>query len=69
MKVLERWKNRLPKEKSREELEAHYREMEEVPLEKGDRLAMFLGALMAFWPLILIVLAIFLIPMLILRVL
>lgn len=69
MNMLERWKDRLPKEKSREELEAHYREMEEMPLEKGDRLAMFFGALMAFWPLILIVLAVFLIPMLILRVL
>ena len=67
--MLERWKERLPKEKTKEELEAHYQAMEEVPLEKGDKLAMFLGALMAFWPLILIVLAIFLIPMLILRVL
>ena len=69
MSFLSRWKERLPKEKSREELEAHYREMEEVPLEKGDRLAMFLGALMAFWPLILILLVIFLVPMLIFRVL
>ena len=63
MKVLERWKKLLPREKSAEELEAHYRSMEELPLEKGDRLGMFLGALMAFWPLILLVLAIFLVPM------
>ncbi len=68
MSILDRLRDRLPREKSEEELEEHYRKMEEMPLEKGDRLAMFLGALMAFWPLILIVLAIFLIPMLIFRV-
>ena len=65
--ILERWKNRLPKEKTPEELDAHYAQMDQ--LEKGDRLAMFLGALIAFAPLILIILAIFLIPMLIFRVL
>jgi len=68
MKILERWKDRLPREKTPEELDAHYKEMEQLQLEKGDKLAMFLGALLAFWPLILIVLAIFLIPMLIFRV-
>ena len=67
MNMLERWKDRLPKEKTQEELDAHYDRMEQ--LEKGDRLAMFLGALLAFWPLIVIVLALFLIPMLIFRVL
>ena len=68
MAFLERWKKRLPREKTQEELDEYYAKMEETPLEKGDRLAMFLGALMAFWPLILIVAAIFLIPMLIFRV-
>ncbi len=68
MAILERWKKRLPKEKTQEELDAHYDKMEQLELEKGDYFAMFLGALMAFWPLILIVAAIFLIPMLILRV-
>ena len=67
MSFLQRWKDRLPREKTPEELNAHYAAMEK--LEKGDRLAMFLGALLAFWPLILIVLAIFLIPMLIFHVL
>ena len=67
MRILERWKDRLPREKTPEELDAHYAAMEN--LEKGDKLAMFLGALLAFWPLIVIVLAIFLIPMLIFRVL
>ena len=65
--MLERWKDRLPKEKTQEELDAHYDMMDQ--LEKGDKLAMFLGALLAFWPLIVIVLALFLIPMLIFRVL
>ena len=64
--ILERWKNRLPREKTQKELDDHYKQMEQ--LEKGDKLAMFLGALIAFYPLILIILAIFLIPMLIFRV-
>ena len=66
--ILERWKKRLPEEKTREELDAHYERMEKLELEKGDFLAMVLGAFMAFWPLLLILAAIFLIPLLLFRV-
>ena len=65
--MLERWRKRLPKEKTREELDLFYEE-EKLDLEKGDRLAMFLAALITFLPLILMALAIFLIPMLLFRV-
>ena len=51
--MLERWRKRLPKEKTREELDLFYEE-EKLDLEKGDRLAMFLAALITFLPLILI---------------
>ena len=68
MAILERWKKRLPKEKTQQELNEYYDEIEKLELDKTDYFAMFLGALMAFWPLILIVAAIFLIPMLIFRV-
>ena len=68
MIILERWKKRLPKEKSKEELNKHYEEMEQLPLEKGDRLAMFLAALITFLPVLLIAFAIYLIPMLFFRV-
>ncbi len=69
MPILERWKKRLPKEKTQQELDEYYDQIEQMHLDKTDYLAMFLGALMAFWPLILIVAAIFLIPMLIFRAL
>lgn len=68
MSLLHLWKNRLPKEKSEEELEAHYDRMDQMDLEKGDFFAMVLGAFMALWPVLLIVAVIFLIPMLIFRV-
>ena len=68
MAILERWKKRLPKERTQEELDEYYDQIEQLNLDKTDYLAMFLGMLMAFWPLILIVAAIFLIPMLIFRV-
>ncbi|MBQ9196185.1 MAG: hypothetical protein IJ157_02990 [Clostridia bacterium] len=69
MIILERWKKHLPQDKTPEELDRHYEQMEEMKLEKGDRLAMFLAALVTFLPVILIALVIFLIPMLIFRVL
>ena len=68
MNLPERWRNRLPKEKSPQELEDHYTRMEHLELEKGDFPAMLLGAFLAFLPVLLIVAAIFLIPMLIFRV-
>ena len=66
--LLNWWKKRLPKEKTEEELDEHYDRMEQMDLEKGDFFAMIVGAFMALWPVLLIVAAIVLIPMLIFRV-
>ncbi len=43
-------KNKLPKSKSKEELDKHYDEME---LEKGDMTAMLIAALITFGPIVL----------------
>lgn len=67
--ILERWRKYLPKEKTKRELDEHYREMEKLELEKGDLPAMILGALIAFAPLLVILALIFLIPLLLFRVL
>ncbi len=64
MILLEKWKKRLPAEKTPQELDAHYSRMEKLELEKGDYLAMVLGAFLAFAPLLLVLAAIILIPML-----
>lgn len=68
MAFLSRWKDRLPKEKTEEELEAHYDRMDEMEFEKSDFVAMMLGAWMALWPILVMVAVIVLIPMLIMRV-
>ena len=68
MAFIDRWKSRLPKEKTEEELEEHYKKMDEMDLDKGDFAAMIIGAFMAFWPILVIVALIVLIPMLIMRV-
>lgn len=50
----------LPKEKSPEELDEHYRKMEEIQLEKGDMLAMLIAAFLTLGiPLLLIAGAIY----------
>lgn len=68
MSFIERWKSRLPKEKTEEELNEHYDRMEEMDLDKGEYFAMIIGAWMALWPVLLIVAIIVLIPMLFFRV-
>lgn len=68
MSFISRWKDRLPKEKTQEELDEFYDRMEEKELEKGEMFAMILGAWMALWPVLLIVAVIVLIPMLFFRV-
>ena len=68
MSFIDRWKSRLPKEKTEEELEAHYDRMDEMEFEKSDFVAMMLGVWMALWPILVMVAVIVLIPMLIMRV-
>lgn len=68
MAFLERWKSRLPKEKTEEELNEHYDRMEQMELDKGEYFAMLVGAWMALWPVLLIVAIIVLVPMLFFRV-
>jgi len=52
----ERIKERLPKKKTREELNEHY---DNVELEKGDFLAMCIAALITFMPVLIIALVAF----------
>lgn len=53
--MFKRLKERLPKEKSPEELREHYRQIDEVGLEKSDILAMFIAVFVTIvLPLILI---------------
>ena len=68
MAFLQRWKSRLPKEKTQEELDAHYDFMEENEFEKGEFVSMILGAFMAFWPILAMIAVIVLVPMLFFRV-
>ncbi len=56
MSLLDKYRNLLPKQKSEEELDKHYENME---LEKGDLTAMLIAALITFGPLILIFSAIY----------
>jgi len=52
----ERFKALLGKKKTKEELDAHYEKMD---LEKGDFPAMVIAAIITFFPILLIVLAVF----------
>ena len=67
MSFFKRWRE-LPKDKTKEELDAHFDRMEEMELGKGEYFAMIVGAWMALWPVLLIVAIIVLIPMLFFRV-
>ena len=51
MRFFERWRS-LPRSKTKEELDAHYKDMD---LEKGDLLAMIAAGFIAFAPLLLVV--------------
>ena len=68
MAFLERWKSRLPKEKTQEELDEYYDRIEEMDVGKGEFFAMFVGAWMALWPILVMVAVIVLLPMLFFRV-
>ena len=68
MAFLERWKSRLPKEKTEEELNEYYDRIEEMDVDRGEFFAMFVGAWMALWPILLMVAVIILVPMLFFRV-
>ena len=54
----ERFTRLFGKKKTKEELDAHYDQMEQVELEKGDFLAMVIAALITFLPVLIIVLAV-----------
>ena len=54
MSIPGRLRERLPKRKSKEELDKHYESLE---LEKGDLLAMVIAGLITFVPILLIAMA------------
>lgn len=56
MNLFERWRT-LPRNKTKEELDAHYQQMD---LEKGDLLAMIIAGFITFVPLLLAIAAILL---------
>jgi hypothetical protein len=56
----ERLRRLLPKSKSKEELEEHYRRLENVELEKNDLMAMMIAALVTIvLPILLLIAAIY----------
>ncbi len=52
MAFLDKYRHVLPKDKNKEELDEHYKDME---LEKGDLPAMLIAALLTFGPVILVI--------------
>ncbi len=52
MKLFEKYKKLLPKNKSKKELNEHY---DKIELEKGDYTAMLIAGLLTFGPLVLII--------------
>ena len=54
--MFDRLRALLPKKKSKEELDEHYKKIE---LEKGDFLAMVIAALITFIPVLIIVIVVF----------
>jgi len=51
-------RSRLPIKKTKEQLDEHYRNVEEMPLEKNDFLAMVIAAFITFMPVLLIAMAV-----------
>jgi len=49
----------LPKKKTKEELDKHYKEIENVGLEKGDFIAMVIAAFITFFPILIVAMIIF----------
>ena len=56
MGLLDRFVARLPKKKTREELDEHYKKIE---LEKGDLPAMIIAAFITFFPVLIIAMVVF----------
>jgi len=56
MSLFDRLVERLPKKKTKEELDEHYKNVE---LEKGDFLAMVIAAFITFFPVVIIALIVF----------
>ena len=63
MSLFTRWRS-LPREKSKEELDEHYKRMD---VEKGDMFAMILGGFLAFAPILLGVAVLFALVLFVLR--
>ena len=55
----ERIRERLPRKKTREEINEHFDSIEKVELEKGDFLAMCIAAFVTFIPVLIIAMVIF----------
>ena len=56
--MINRFKEILGRNKSKDELDKHYKKMEELQLEKGDFPAMVIAAIITFLPVLLIAMAI-----------
>jgi len=56
--MLQRFREILGKRKTKEQLDEHYKKMEELELEKGDFPAMVIAALITFLPVVLIAMAV-----------
>jgi len=54
MFIPELFKSKMPKKKTKEELDDHFKEVEKVGLEKGDFPAMVIAALITFLPVLII---------------
>jgi len=59
MSLFDRYRDRLPGRKSKEELSKHYEEVEKAGLEKGDFLAMVIAAFITFFPVLIVAMVIF----------
>ena len=57
MSIFQRFRDRLPQDKTEEELEKHYEEMDN--LEKGDLPAMMIAAFLTFGPVALLIIGVF----------
>ena len=56
--MIGRFKEILSRGKTKEQLDEHYKKMEELELEKGDFPAMVIAAIITFIPVVLIALAV-----------
>lgn len=59
MGLIDRYKQHLPKKKTKEEIANHISGVEEVGLEKGDLKAMIIAAFITFFPVLIVAMIIF----------